>query len=508
MELRSYLNDEWKTGTGDGRGIVDATSGETVATVSAGGLDLASAYAHGREVGGPAIRRMTFAERGRMLKAMAGIIHENRELLIDVSRQGGTTRGDAKFDIDGASATLSYYAWLSKGLGEETVLTDGEAESVLGSKRFVAQHLWSPRRGVAVHINAFNFPAWGMAEKAAVALLAGVPVLTKPATSTAPLACRIVELWVNAGVLPAGVLQLVAGSAHDLLDSVGPQDVVAFTGGSETARVIRSHPAIIANNVRVNIEADSLNASVLGPDVEVGSDTWWMFINDVAKDMTQKCGQKCTAVRRILVPESVAGDVVEALSIKLGDAAVGNPAEKGTTVGPVASPSQRKTVEAGQSALGEHCSVAWQAESIPEGGCFVRPTLFRSDAGLDTPYVHEHEVFGPVATLLPWSGDATGAIDMVSAGGGGLVTSVYSDDKDWAGEVVLGLAPWHGRIYWGSARVAGQGSGPGTVLPNLTHGGPGKAGGGEELGGRRGLEFYWQRTAIQADRGLLAKILK
>lgn len=508
MELRSYLQDQWTTGSGDGRGIVDATSGETVATVSATGLDLPGAYAHGRNVGGPALRRMTFAERGRMLKSMAGIIHENRELLIDVSRQGGTTRGDAKFDIDGASATLSYYAWLSKGMGEETLLVDGEAESVLGSKRFVAQHLWSPRRGVAVHINAFNFPAWGMAEKAAVALLAGVPVLTKPATSTAPLACRIVELWAEAGVLPAGGLQLVAGSAHDLLDHVGLQDVVAFTGGSETARVIRSHPAVIANNVRVNIEADSLNASVLGPDVEVGGDTWWMFINDVARDMTQKCGQKCTAVRRILVPTHLADEVVEALSIKLDDAAVGNPGEKGITVGPVASPAQRRTVEAGQASLAEHCSVSWQAESIPEGGCFVRPTLFRSDAGIDTPYVHEHEVFGPVATLLPWDGAASGAVDMVSAGGGGLVTSVYSDDKDWSREVVLGLAPWHGRIYWGSARVAGQGSGPGTVLPNLTHGGPGKAGGGEELGGRRGLEFYWQRTAIQADRGLLAKILK
>ena len=501
--LNSYLQDQWVSGTGEGRAIVDATSGEAVASADTTGLDFGAAMAFGRTVGGPALRAMTFAERGKLLKAMAGVIHEHREHLIDVSRQGGTTRGDAKFDIDGASGTLSFYAYLSKGLGDATYRLDGDQENVLGSKRFIAQHVLVPRHGIAVHINAFNFPAWGMAEKAACALLAGMPVITKPGTATAPLAVRIVELWAEAGILPAGALQLVTGSAGDLLDHVGPQDCVAFTGGSETARSIRGHQAIIANNVRLNIEADSLNMAILGPDIGVGDDTWWMFINDVARDLTQKSGQKCTCVRRIAVPEGVIDDVVEALSDKLAANAVGHPAEKTTGIGPVSSPSQRRSVEAGLKALGEHCEVVWSAEAIPEGGCFVRPTLFKSDRGIDTPYVHEHEVFGPVATLLPWSGDAGEVVAMAAKGGGGLVASVYSDDKAWGREVVFGLAPWHGRVMWGSRKVAGQSPGPGTVLPNLVHGGPGKAGGGEELGGLRGLDFYSQRTAIQADRGML-----
>jgi oxepin-CoA hydrolase/3-oxo-5,6-dehydrosuberyl-CoA semialdehyde dehydrogenase len=505
--LNSYLQDQWVSGTGDARTIVDATTGETVATASTAGLDLGAAMAFGRRVGGPGLRQMTFAERGRMLKSMAGVIHEHREALIDVSRQGGTTRGDAKFDIDGASGTLSFYAYLSKGLGAATYRLDGERESVLGSKRFVAQHVLVPRHGVAVHINAFNFPAWGMAEKAACALLAGMPVVSKPGTATSPLTVRIVELWVEAGILPSGSLQLVAGSVGDLLDHVGPQDCVAFTGGSDTARRIRGHDAVIRHNVRLNIEADSLNMAILGPDVGVGEDTWWMFINDMARDLTQKSGQKCTCVRRIAVPENVSDAVIEALGEKLAMSVVGLPGDKGTGIGPVSSPGQRDSVEAGLKALGEHCRVVWQAESIPEGGCFVRPTLFRSDAGIDTPYVHEHEVFGPVATVLPYSGDSDEVVAMAAAGGGGLVASVYSDDKAFGGATVLGLAPWHGRVMWGSRKIAGQSPGPGTVLPNLVHGGPGKAGGGEELGGLRGLDFYSQRTAIQGDRGLLDKTL-
>ncbi len=507
QQLRSYLRDAWVAGSGEGRPIVDATTGAVVATASTEGLDLAAALEHARSVGGPALRGMGFAERGRLLKALSGAIHEHREELLALSRQGGTTRGDAKFDVDGASGTLSYYAWLAGRLGDRPWVLDGAQESVLGSKRFVAQHIWTPRRGVAIHINAFNFPAWGMAEKAACALLAGMPVLSKPATATAPLAVRIAELWVEAGVLPPGAFQVLAGSAGDLLDHVGPQDVVAFTGGSDTAARVRVHPAVVAHNVRVNIEADSLNASILGPDVAPGSDTWWMFVNDVVRDLTQKAGQKCTAVRRVLVPAAVEGEVVEALADALSRAAVGDPGDRHTAVGPVASPGQQRAVNEGIASLARHCEIAWQAEAIPDGGCFVRPTLFRSDAGADAPEVHEHEVFGPVATVLPWDGGAAGAVDIVARGGGGLVASVYTDDKAFGAEVVLGLAPWHGRILWGSRKVADQSPGPGTVLPNLVHGGPGKAGGGEELGGARGLRLYWQRTAIQGDRGLIEKVL-
>ncbi|MCB9669471.1 MAG: 3,4-dehydroadipyl-CoA semialdehyde dehydrogenase [Alphaproteobacteria bacterium] len=504
--LASLLCGEWTDGAGGERTLEDAATGEGVATVASGGLDLGAAVAWGRRVGGASLRAMSFAERAAVLKAMAGVVHEQREHLIDVSRQGGTTRGDAKFDIDGASGTLSYYAYLGKTLGDRKVLLDGEAEPVLRSKRFVGQHVRFSRRGIAVHINAFNFPAWGMAEKAAVSLLAGVPLITKPGTATSMLTHRIVELWHEAGILPEGSVQLLMGGVGDLLDHLGPQDVVAFTGGSETAASIRRHPNLVKHNVALNIEADSLNAAVLGPDIEVGSDTFFMFVNDVVRDMTQKCGQKCTAVRRIFVPTHLADAVQEHLADQLGRNAVGDPEGKDTRVGPVASRSQHRSVQAGIAALEAATTKVWQGE-IPDGaGFFVRPSLFRSDAGLDTAYVHEHEVFGPVATILTWPGDVDGLVDLVAAGGGGLVCSVYSDEVGFGGDAVSGLAPWHGRILWGSKKVHDQSPGPGTVLPSFIHGGPGKAGGGSELGGLRGLELYMPRTAIQADQGLLKRV--
>lgn len=506
--LRSYLCDTWQAGGPPSSKLFDAVSGEPCAETSTHGLDLRAAMAHARRVGGPSLRALTFAQRGALLKGMSEVIHAHRDALIEVSRQGGTTRGDAKFDIDGAAGTLAYYAGLGRSLGERTILLDGESEPILRSKRFVGQHVLVPRHGVAVHLNAFNFPAWGMAEKAATALLSGVPVVTKPATATALLAVRIVELWIDAHLLPPGALSLVSGSIGDLLDHVGPQDCIAFTGGSDTAGKVRGHPAVVAHHVRVNIEADSLNASILGPDVVPGSDTFQMFVNDVVRDMTQKAGQKCTAVRRILVPSDRSDEVAQALVGRLSGAVVGDPAERGTDVGPVASRSQQEGVRAGLARLEADCDRLWSAERIPEGGGYwVTPSLFATNLGVDAPYVHDHEVFGPVATVLGWGGDAAEAVDIVARGGGGLVASVYSDDVAWAGAVVLGLAPWHGRIHWGSRKVHDQSPGPGTVLPNLVHGGPGKAGGGEELGGRRGLLFYMQRTAIQADRSLLDRVL-
>ncbi|MEQ1564569.1 MAG: 3,4-dehydroadipyl-CoA semialdehyde dehydrogenase [Myxococcota bacterium] len=506
--IRSWLQGAWVSGTGPAVTVVDPTTNAPYAEASTAGLDLRAALAYARDRGGPALRATTFAARGVMLDAMAAAIHQHRDDLIEVSRaSGGTTRGDAKFDIDGAAGTLAYYAGLGKSLGERRIVLDGEPDAVLRSKRFAAQHLWVPRHGVAVHLNAFNFPAWGMAEKAAVALLAGVPVLSKPATSTAALAVKIVELWNGAGVLPEGAFSLLVGPVGDLLDHLGPQDCLAFTGGSDTARAIRSHPAVIANNVRVNVEADSLNASVLAPDVELGSDTFQMFVNEAARDMLQKAGQKCTAVRRIFVPAAVADDVIAALVDRLSRSVVGDPGEKGTDVGPVASPAQRDAVRKGLIELERSAKLVWRAPA-PETGCFVPPSLFRSDAGLAAPYVHDHEVFGPVATVLTYSGEADEAVALVARGGGGLVASVYSDDEAWAGRVVLGIAPYTGRVHWGSRKVHDQSPGPGTVLPNFVHGGPGKAGGGEELGGMRGLSFYWQRTAIQADRAMLERVLQ
>jgi len=506
--LSSYLEGEWVTGEGEGTALHDATTGEAVASVCSTGLDRGAALRHAREIGGPALRAMSFAERGALLEGLAGIIHAHRDELLELStRNGGTTRGDGKFDIDGAAGTLSWYAYLGKKLGDARILLDGDAERVLRSKRFVGQHVHTTRRGVAIHINAFNFPAWGMAEKAAVALLAGMPVVTKPGTSTAWVTHRIVELWVESGLLPPGALQLLVGSAGDLLDHVDPQDCVAFTGGTETARRIRGHEAVVKHHVRVNIEADSLNASVLAPDVDRDSDTFQMFVNQVVKDLTQKAGQKCTAVRRILVPADRMDEVAEALVDVLDGVIVGTPTTKGVDIGPVASAAQQATVRAGLEELGAGCQLVWRKEA-PAQGYFVTPSLFRSDAGLDTPFVHEHEVFGPCATLLAYDGAAASAVDIVAAGGGGLVASVYSDDPTWAGEAVLGIAPFSGRVHWGSRKVADQSPGPGTVLPNLVHGGPGKAGGGEELGGLRGLHFYMQRTAIQADKGLLDRAFR
>ncbi|MEQ1506686.1 MAG: 3,4-dehydroadipyl-CoA semialdehyde dehydrogenase, partial [Myxococcota bacterium] len=402
--LRSWLGGQWVSGTGPATALVDPTTNTPYAEVNTGGLDLRGALAYARTVGGPALRATTFAARGAMLEALSAAIHANRDPLIEVSRQsGGTTRGDAKFDIDGAAGTLAYYAGVGKKLGDRTFLLDGEPDGILRSKRFVGQHVFVPRHGVAVHLNAFNFPAWGMAEKAAVAWLAGMPVFAKPGTATSPLAVAIAELWLATGVLPPGAFSLLIGSAGDLLDHLGPQDNLAFTGGSETARTIRSHPAVIANNVRTNIEADSLNASILGPDATPGSDTFQMFVNDVARDMLQKAGQKCTAVRRIFVPTALADDAIAALVDRLSRVVVGDPADKATEVGPVSSPAQQRSVRAGLASLEAACTLVWRAPA-PETGCFVPPSLFRTDAGADAPFVHEHEVFGPVATVVTWDG--------------------------------------------------------------------------------------------------------
>ncbi len=507
--LRSYLADQWVQGEPPTTPLHDPVTGAPCAETSTRGLDLGAALSHAREVGGPALRAMTFAERGALLRDLSGAIHAHRDELFDLARENsGNTRSDAKFDVDGASGTLAFYAGLGERLGDRTFLLDGPQDKILRSSRFVGQHVQVPRRGVAIHINAFNFPAWGLCEKAAVALLAGVPVLAKPATATAVVAARVVELWVEQGLLPAGALSLLAGSAGDLLDHVGPQDLIAFTGSGETARRIQSHPQVLAHHVRVNVEADSLNAAVLGPDVAPGSDTFHMFIGDLVRDLTQKAGQKCTAIRRVLVPADHAEAVAEALTERLGDAPLGDPAERNTRVGPLATAQQKADIEAGLARLSETATrIGGEPCSVPEQGYFVAPQLFRDDRCVEAPFVHDHEVFGPCATLLPWSGGATEAVEIVARGGGGLVCSVYSDDLDWAGEVVLGLAPWHGRIVWGSRKIHDQSFGPGTVLPGFVHGGPGKAGGGEELGGERGLAFYLQRTAIQGDRALLDRLL-
>jgi len=514
IELASFVSGRWEKGSGKAAELVNPSTEEVVATTSTEGIDLGAALAFARERGGPALRAMTFTQRGEMLRAMSRATHAKRDELIGLAiTNGGNTRGDAKFDIDGAIGTLAAYADLAPDLGDTHVLADGDGVQLGRGARLFGQHLYLPRTGVAVHVNAFNFPAWGLAEKAATALLAGMPVVSKPATSTALVAHRIVEILVADKILPDGALSFVCGAPGDLLERLDGQDVLAFTGSSITAAKLREGKSVVVRATRINVEADSLNAAVLGPDVEVGSDVMHLFVGDVVREMTQKTGQKCTAIRRIYVPKERVADVVELLRERLAAIKVGNPASEEVTMGPVSTAQQLRDVREGVKKLESCAKVVFGTTSGVDGigapagkGYFVTPVLLQGDSPKAGDAVHEHEVFGPVATVMPYSSPAE-AIALVAAGGGGLVTSVYSDDKDFTRTMVLGIAPFHGRLVLGSSKVAGQAFPPGMALPQLVHGGPGRAGGGEELGARRGMTFYMQRTALQGDRAVLEALV-
>ena len=514
LRLKSYVQDQWHAGTGTPRVLVNPSTEAPLAETTTEGIDFAAALQYARDVGGPALRAMTFAERGELLKAMSRALHAHREELLALSTQcNGATRGDSKFDVDGATGTLAAYARVGRALGDVCFQIDGASEKLSSGARYVGQHVRLPRPGVAVHINAFNFPAWGTFEKAACALLAGVPVVTKPATATAPLAFRMTEILVEADILPKGAFSFVAGPAGDLLDHLGPQDALAFTGSADTGAWFRQFDGIVQRGARINIEADSLNAAVLGPDVGVGEPTWHTFIRNVATDMRQKTGQKCTAIRRIFVPADRADAVCAALKEELSRVVVGNPEASGVTMGPVATAQQLRDVRAGIAMLAEQAEVICggpepvQGEGAPEGkGYYVAPTLLRVADAHAANAVHDHEVFGPCATVLPYSGEAAEAAALVARGQGCLVSSVYAEDRAWMAAFLMAAGPWNGRIVAVNQKVADQALPPGMVLPNQVHGGPGRAGGGEELGGVRGLDFYTHRVAVQGDLGQLRKI--
>jgi len=507
--IESYLCGRWVSGEGAGAPLHNPTTGEVVATASSAGLDLGAALAFARERGGPALRALTFAERGALLKAMSQAIHAEREALIELGRlNAGNTRGDAKFDIDGATHTLMHYAQLGESLGERRVLLDGEPEPVARGGRLSGQHILAPRHGVAVHINAFNFPAWGLAEKAACALLAGVPVLSKPATSTAWMTHALVR--AVAPLLPEGALSLLCGGAGDLLSHLDWRDVVAFTGSADTGRVIRAHANVLAQGVQVNIEADSLNAALLDEAAEDA--TYDAFIRDVHREMTQKAGQKCTAARRVLVPRARLDEVVADLSERLGRSVVGDPALDEVTVGPLSAPSQRAAALEGLAALSADARVVFGGPEgprvgVPDGvGAFINPTVLCAAGPLPaTSAVHRVEVFGPVVTLIPYDSDEE-AIAQARMGDGCLVTAIYGDRLELLEAAVLGLAAWSGRLVVVDAQVADKSLSPGLVTPQLLHGGPGRAGGGEELGGLRGLKLYQQRCAVQGNGPKLARL--
>jgi 3,4-dehydroadipyl-CoA semialdehyde dehydrogenase len=503
--LRSFLEGRWASGREPFATLVDPSTEEPLARTSTSGLDFGAALEFARKQGGPLLRELSFAARGALLKAWSKALYDKRDELISLAmKNGGNTRGDAKFDVDGAIGTLAHYAELGAGLGDLHALRDGEAVQLGRTARYSGIHLWVPRDGVAVHINAFNFPAWGTAEKAACALLAGVPIISKPATSTALVAHRLAE--IGGEVLPAGTFSFVCGSPGDLLEKLGPQDVVAFTGSSQTAAKLREQ--LRKRGAKLNVEADSLNAAVLGPDVEPGSATWDLFIQDVVRDMTQKAGQKCTAVRRIFVARAQLEAAQEALVERLATIRVGEPARADVTMGPLSTADQLRDVRAGIQKLAAESQAAFGGDGsvkadAPAGkGYFVSPVLFVSQDPTNAKVLHKDEVFGPVATIAASDTPA----QLVQKGGGGLVCSVYSDDRDFLRKCVFAVAPYHGRIYLGSEKVVGQTLGPGAVLPQLLHGGPGHAGGGEELGGLRGMQLYSQRVALQGDRALLDAI--
>ncbi|HEV8629509.1 MAG TPA: 3,4-dehydroadipyl-CoA semialdehyde dehydrogenase [Thermoanaerobaculia bacterium] len=506
IRIESYVEERWVAGEGPGSTLVNPATGEALATASTTGIDLGAALRHAREVGGPALRALNFAQRAGILKGLAGAIKEHRDELLSLAmKNGGNTKGDAKFDVDGASGTLAFYANLGRGLGEARYLLDGEAVPLGRATPLAGRHVWVPRRGAAVLVNAYNFPAWGFAEKVACAFLAGMPVVVKPATQTALVAWRIARLFVDSSLLPAGGWTFLAGPAGDLLDHLEAQDVLAFTGSAATGAKMRAHPRVLEKGVRVNVEADSLNAAVLGPDVAPGSPTWELFVKEVVHEMTQKAGQKCTATRRVFVPRERLQAARAALVGKLGEVRVGDPADEGVGMGPVVSDGQRRDVEAGVAEIARGAAVAWTGEA-PSGNGFVAARLLVAEDPRAAAAVHRREVFGPVATLMAYDGTAEEAGELVGLGEGSLVSSVYSDDAEFVAAATLAMAPFNGRVYIGAAEVAAEALGPGTVLPGLVHGGPGRAGSGEELGGLRGLHHYMQRTAVQGPKAVLDRI--
>jgi oxepin-CoA hydrolase / 3-oxo-5,6-dehydrosuberyl-CoA semialdehyde dehydrogenase len=510
--LRSYVQGDWFTPAGEGRPVLDAVTGEQVATVSSAGVDMAAALAYGRDVGGPALRELTFHQRAALLKALGSQLREQRDDLYALSARAGATLGDAKFDVDGGIGVLRAYA--SKALRElpnDRVYVEGAVEPLGRGGQFLGQHVLTPRRGVAVQINAFNFPVWGPLEKFAPAFLAGVPSLIKPASQTAYLTARLVELIVESGLLPAASVQLVCGSAGDLLDHLTGQDLVSFTGSASTARQLRAHPVVTGSSVRFNAEADSLNCSILGPDAAPGTPEFDLYVKQLVTEMTVKAGQKCTAIRRAFVPAAVLDDVIEAARARLARVVVGSPAEPDVRMGALASLEQREEVRrsvkgllaAGRLVYGDPEQVEVLGADA-ERGAFISPLLLRCDDPARAE-PHEIEAFGPVATVIGYSGTAE-VIGLAARGLGSLAGSVVTGDADFAREVVLGAAPWHGRILVLDSDNAAESTGHGSPLPQLVHGGPGRAGGGEEMGGIRGVLHYMQRTAVQASPRVLAGV--
>jgi 3,4-dehydroadipyl-CoA semialdehyde dehydrogenase len=518
--LRNYLGGAWVEGGGAGTTLHDPVTGAPLVRVSSDGLDLASAFAYARDAGGPALRALTYGQRAAMLGDIVKTLQANHDAYFDIAlASSGTTRGDSAIDIDGSIYTLGQYARWGAALGDARVLAEGGRSKLAKDGGFQAQHVLAPARGVALLINAFNFPAWGLWEKAAAALLSGVPVIAKPATVTAWLAQRMVADVVAAGVVPAGALSIVCGGAAGLLDQLRPFDMVSFTGSASTAAQIRSHRAITSSSVRVNIEADSLNCALLLPDDDVETDVangvdsraFSLLVREVVREMTSKSGQKCTAIRRVLVPERLFRAAADAIAAKLACVTVGNPRNEKVGMGSLVSRAQLENVTSGIARLCAEAHVIHDGAAHalvdvdPAVAACAGPTLLGTLQPDRADAVHHVEVFGPVATLMPYR-DLEHAWDLVRRGEGSLVTSVYGADPGRLAAAAAQLADSHGRIHVISPAVAETHTGHGNVMPHSLHGGPGRAGGGEELGGLRALGFYHRRTAVQAEAAVLDQL--
>ncbi len=514
QQLGNFLSGRWQTGEGTETQLTDPVSGEKLATVSARGLDLASALDFARVRGGENLRALDYATRAKLLDDVANVLIAKRARYEEIAiANSGNTKIDAAIDIDGGIGTLKYFAKVGAGLGETKSLLDQGPVHLAKDEKFQAIHLLVPRRGVAIHINAFNFPSWGLWEKAAVSLLAGVPVLSKPASSTAWLAYEMVRDVIDAKVLPEGALSLLCGSAGGLFSHVTADDVIAFTGSHDTALKIRGDRNVMTRNVAVNVEADSINAALLGPDAAPGSTAFDAFVKEVVREMTVKAGQKCTAIRRVFVPAERAAAMAEALSAKLSSMQVGDPRKAETRMGPLVNRSQQAAVFEGIAMLAAGAKTltggkgAPKIEGIdPKVSAFVAPTLLQAADG-SASAVHDIEVFGPVATIVPYKNEAE-AFTLVRRGGGSLVASVFGTDTDFLARAARELGYVHGRILAVDPSIASSHTGHGIVMPQCNHGGPGRAGNGEELGGLHGLRFYHQRVAVQGSAEVLSSLTK
>ncbi len=512
MKLGNYVLGSWKEGNDAGKPLFNAINGEQIALATSAGINFGDILDYGRTKGGPSLRKMTFQERGLMLKALALHLMTKKRSYYDLSWATGATKVDSWIDIEGGIGNLFANASLRKQFPDLPYYVDGETAPLSKGGSFIGHHIMVPKQGIAVHINAFNFPVWGMLEKIAVNLMAGMPAVVKPATITCFLTELVVKDIVASGILPEGSLQLICGSANGILDYAEAEDVITFTGSATTGKMLKSHPRIIDQAVPFNMEADSLNCSVLGEDAKPGTVEFDLFVKEVRKEMTVKAGQKCTAIRRIIVPENLVEDVQIALGKALAKTTLGDPQVEGVRMGALAGETQVKEVKECVIQLSKSQEIIYgdlnQFDVMgadKEKGAFMAPILFRNDDPFNKTDVHEMEAFGPVSTILPYK-NMDEAIRLAQMGKGSLVSSIVTANDDLAREYVIGAANMHGRILVLNADCAAESTGHGSPMPLLTHGGPGRAGGGEEMGGKRGVLHYMQRTAIQGSPTTLTNI--